>query len=111
MPGPRKRAPPGLRCRLRTDAEGAGSALGTAGERGCRLRLRPLLHSRPPRRASALVPCRLQVVASRGEKENAADYETSGRFAAGGAECGEGIVPPPRRVEEMMRADRPASFK
>lgn len=39
------------------DAEGAGSALGSR-ERGCRLHLRPLLHSRPPR----LVHCRLQVV-------------------------------------------------
>lgn len=38
--------------------EGAGSALGTVGERRCRLHLRPLLHSRPPR----LVRCRLQVV-------------------------------------------------
>lgn len=45
--GPRKRAPRGLRCRQGTPRD-AGPALGTAGERGCRLLLRPLLHSRPP---------------------------------------------------------------
>lgn len=47
VPGPGSAPRGGLRCRLGTPRD-AGPALGTAGERGCRLLLRPLLHSRPP---------------------------------------------------------------